>query len=58
MVGLVASVVLADTFGRLFVRVDFHADTAILGTIVGGLLVILGVEVPAWFRRRAKGDEE
>lgn len=34
----------ADTFGRLFISPDFHASEVILGTLVGTLIVVLGIE--------------
>lgn len=34
----------ADTFGRLLISPDFHASELILGTLVGALLLLLGIE--------------
>jgi len=53
---LIAIVVLADVLGRLFIDAGFRADSALFGTLLGGLLLVLGIQLPAWFRRR-KEDE-
>jgi uncharacterized integral membrane protein len=52
LLGLIACAALADTFGRLFIDSSFHADTAIIGSLLGGLLLMLGLEIPAMLRRR------
>lgn len=36
--------VVIDPIGRLFVSPDFHVSELILGTLVGALLVVLGIE--------------
>jgi hypothetical protein len=41
MIGLL---VLADTLGRLLINPDFHASELFLGTLIGALLLLLGVE--------------
>jgi hypothetical protein len=43
-VGLVVLMVGADTVGRLFFNPNFHVSEIFLGTIVGAILVLAGVE--------------
>lgn len=41
---LIVLLVSADTLGRLFINPDFHASEVIVGTLVGTLIVVLGIE--------------
>jgi hypothetical protein len=41
MIGLL---VVVDTLGRLLINPDFHASELFLGTLIGALLLLLGVE--------------
>lgn len=43
-VALVAILVLADTFGRLFFDREFHVSEIFLGTIIGAVLLLAGIE--------------
>lgn len=44
-VGLIVLLVLADTFGRLFIDRDFRVGEIFLGTLVGAVLLLAGIEV-------------
>lgn len=41
---MIVLLVIADTLGRLLVSPDFHASELILGTLVGALMLLLGIE--------------
>lgn len=41
---MIVLLVTADTLGRLLVSPDFHASELILGTLIGALLLLLGIE--------------
>jgi ABC-type Fe3+-siderophore transport system permease subunit len=41
---MIVLLVTADTLGRLLLSPDFHASELILGTLIGALLVVLGIE--------------
>lgn len=41
---MIVLLVSADTLGRLFISPDFHSSELILGTLIGALLLILGIE--------------
>lgn len=41
---MVVLIVVVDTLGRLFIDRDFHASELFLGTLIGALLLLLGVE--------------
>lgn len=41
MIGLL---VVVDTLGRLLINPDFHASELFLGTLIGALLLLLGIE--------------
>lgn len=41
---MIALLVMVDTLGRLFVDPNFHASELILGTLIGALLLLLGIE--------------
>jgi hypothetical protein len=36
--------VLVDALGRLFVRPDFHVGDIFIGSLIGALLLVIGVE--------------
>lgn len=44
MLGLVVLLVVVDSLGRLFIRPDFHVSELFLGTLVGAVLVLAGIE--------------
>ena len=41
---MIVLLVVADTLGRLLISPDFHASELILGTLIGALLLLLGIE--------------
>lgn len=41
---MIVLLVSADTLGRLFISPDFHASELILGSLLGALLLVLGIE--------------
>ena len=41
---MIALLVMVDTLGRLFIDPNFHASELILGTLIGALLLLLGIE--------------
>lgn len=41
---MIVLLVVVDTFGRLFISPDFHASELFLGTLIGALLLLLGIE--------------
>lgn len=41
---MVVLLVVVDTLGRLFIDREFHASELFLGTLIGALLLLLGVE--------------
>jgi hypothetical protein len=41
---MIVVLVLVDSLGRLFVNPDFHIDELALGTLIGALLLLLGIE--------------
>ncbi|MGV0984987.1 MAG: hypothetical protein ACOYB2_10560 [Limnohabitans sp.] len=42
---LIIVVVLTDVFGRLFVDSNFRVSDLMLGTLIGALLLIVGIDV-------------
>lgn len=42
---LVILVVLVDTFGRLLVDENFRVSDLMLGTLIGALLLVIGIDV-------------
>lgn len=51
---MIVLLVTADTLGRLYVSPDFHASELILGTLIGALLILLGIETAVrtpWTRK-------
>ena len=49
ILGCIVVLVLVDSLGRLLYRPDFHVGDIFLGTLVGALLLILGIEGAARF---------
>lgn len=43
-VALTLLLVMADTLGRLFIDRDFHVSEIFLGTLVGAILLLAGIE--------------
>lgn len=41
---MITMLVTVDTFARLFVDPSFHASELFLGTLIGALMLLLGVE--------------
>lgn len=41
---MIVLLVVSDVFGRLFVDPGFHVNEIIVGTMVGALLALLGIE--------------
>lgn len=44
VLGIIALQVVADTLGRLFLNAEFHSNELIVGTMVGALLALFGIE--------------
>ena len=44
MLSLVTLLVVVDSFGRLLIDRDFHVSELFLGTLVGAVLVLAGIE--------------
>lgn len=44
ILAVIVLLTLVDTFGRLYVDPNFHIDELALGTLVGALLLLLGIE--------------
>ena len=42
---LIVVVVLTDVFGRLFVDANFRVSDLMLGTLIGALLLLVGIDV-------------
>lgn len=55
VLALIALLVLVDSFGRLIVRNDFHVSELFLGTLVGALLLLVGIDVAARLPGRHDG---
>lgn len=51
-VGLIVLMVAADTVGRLIFNPDFHVSEIFLGTLVGAVLLLAGVEGASFLSRR------
>lgn len=45
ILGLIVLLVLADTLGRLFIRPDFRVGEVFLGTLIGALMLLVGIDV-------------
>lgn len=45
ILALIVFLVVVDSFGRLLVSPDFRVSDVFLGTLVGALLLVLGIEV-------------
>lgn len=46
---LFAFAVVADILGRLFIRSDFYVSDIFFGTLIGAILLLVGVEAAARF---------
>lgn len=44
ILGCIVFLVVVDALGRLFVRPDFHVGDVFIGTLVGAVLLLAGVE--------------
>ena len=44
ILAMIVLLVTVDTFGRLFVDPAFHSSELFLGTLIGALLLMLGIE--------------
>lgn len=47
ILGLIVLLVVADTAGRLFVRPDFRVGELFLGSLIGALMLLVGIDVAA-----------
>ena len=47
ILGLIVLLVGADTFGRLLIRSDFEVSELFLGSLIGALLLLVGIDVAA-----------
>ena len=54
---MIVLIVTVDTLGRLFVDPAFRASELFLGTLIGALLLILGIEVASRIPGLPKGDK-
>jgi hypothetical protein len=45
MLALLVLLVVADTLGRLLVDSNFHASELLVGSLLGALMLVLGIEV-------------
>jgi hypothetical protein len=55
VLGLIVLLVIADTLGRLFIRPDFRVGEIFLGTLVGALMLLIGIDVAARFPTKGNG---
>jgi hypothetical protein len=44
ILAMIVLLIVVDTLGRLFVDPNFHIDELALGTLIGALLLLLGIE--------------
>jgi hypothetical protein len=51
-VGLLAFMAVVATVAPFLGERDLHIDQFVFGTVAGLLCLILGVEIPAWIRRK------
>lgn len=54
---MIVLLVTVDTLGRLFVDPSFRASELFLGTLIGALMLILGIEFVNRFPGIPKGDK-
>lgn len=54
ILGMIVLLVTADTLGRLLINPDFHGSELFLGTLIGALLLLCGIEVANRLPGRAK----
>jgi len=51
---MIVLLVTVDTLGRLLIDRNFHASEVIFGTLIGALILVLGIEgisrIPGWPR--------
>lgn len=47
ILALIVLLVIADTIGRLFVRADFRVGELFLGSLIGALMLLVGIDVAA-----------
>gem|GEM_PF-1887923 len=45
ILALIVFLVVVDAVGRLFITADFRVSEVFLGTLVGALMLVLGIEV-------------
>lgn len=50
---MIVLIVVVDTLGRLYIDPSFHASEVALGTLIGALLLIVGIEGAARLRSAA-----
>lgn len=56
VLGLIVLQVVADTLGRLFFNAEFHSSELILGSLIGALLALFGIETLTRFPGRNGGS--
>lgn len=49
ILGLIVLLVVVDSLGRLFVRPDFRVGELFLGSLIGALLLLVGIDVASRF---------
>ena len=54
---LIIVVVLTDLFGRLFVDATFRISDLMLGTLIGALLLLVGIDVSKRFPFNGSGKK-
>lgn len=52
ILALLVFILIVATLAPFFGQPDIRIEPFVFGTLMGGLLLILGIEVPAWWRRR------
>lgn len=55
ILAMVVLIVTVDLFGRLFINPEYHSSELFLGTMIGALLLLLGIEGVS--SRLGKGDK-
>jgi uncharacterized BrkB/YihY/UPF0761 family membrane protein len=54
ILAMIVLLIVGDTLGRLYIDPSFHSSEVALGTMVGALIVLLGLEGVARFPGRSK----
>ena len=56
ILGLIALLVIADTAGRLFIDPSFRVGELFLGSLIGALMLLVGIDVAARLPGSGKGN--